>query len=42
MTKKRLISFDHETKISNNITFEEDVNGNKERKSVEKGKRIEL
>lgn len=28
MTKKRLISFDHETKISNNFTFEEDVTGN--------------
>ena len=28
MTKKRLISFDHETKILNNFTFEEDTTGN--------------
>ena len=28
MKNKRLISFDHQTKIANNFTFEEDTSGN--------------
>ena len=34
MTRKRLISFDNETKISNNFTFEEDTSGKKEHNFV--------
>ena len=34
MSKKRLISFDNDTKISNNFTFEEDTSGRNEHSFV--------
>ena len=34
MTRKRLISFDNETKISNNFTFEEDTSSKREHNFV--------
>lgn len=34
MSRKRLISFDNETKISNNFTFEEDTSGKGEHSFV--------
>ena len=34
MNKKRLISFDNDTKISNNFTFEEDTSGRNEHSFV--------